>query len=197
MLAENREDGKDYAIKVLKKQNMSVSDLALFRHEIESLKLCQHPNVIGFHELFEDTKNLFIVMEYLKGGDLMTFMEKNKFKINEHRVAEIIASVAKALIYLHKMGIIHRDVKPDNILLIDDSLNSDVKLADLGLASLFGSKEKCSDKVGTFIYTSPEILLGLPYDMAVDYWNLGMVTYYLLSGKLPFSSDMSTYEKKM
>ena len=196
LLAENKQTKKDVAIKILKKDKMSLSDLELYRHEIEAMRLSQHPNIIQCYDVLEDAKHLYLTMEYLKGGDLVDYLNDCKYRISEQRAGKITLSIVKALVYMHKIGIVHRDIKPENVMLADKSPDSDVKIVDFGLAVLLGNKEKCSMKVGTLAYTAPEILIGLPYDKAVDYWGLGMITYFLLSGKLPFDLKLKNMEMK-
>jgi len=128
-------------------------------------------------------------MEYIQGGDLFSYLEKRKFKISESRACFIVHSLATALYYLHSYGIVHRDVKPDNILMGDESDDSDVKLMDFGLSKMIGPNETCNESFGTFGYIAPEVLLRRPYNKGVDMWSLGVVTYILLSGRSPFQED--------
>lgn len=195
--AKLRETQKEIALKIIRKDKMPVSHLELFRHEIETLKLCQHPNIIQFYDVLEDANNLYISMEYLKGGDLAGYIKAKNGIIEEKRTAQIVGSLAKALVYMHKIGIIHRDLKPENILFVDRGESSDVKVVDLGLALLVGTKEKCTDTAGTLSYAAPEVLLGLPYSNEVDMWGLGMITYLLFSGNLPFHALRQNNERRL
>ncbi len=185
-LATNRQKGKSVAVKMIKKSSLTSEEIGLIRKEIEVLKLCQHPNIIMLDDIFENTEYIYIVMEFLRGGNLSSFMGKHQHKIEEARVCGIIHSVAVALFYLHSYGIIHRDIKPDNIVMVDESEASDVKIVDFGLSKFVGPSEKCVEPYGTYGYAAPEVLKSVPYDKSVDVWSLGVVAYTLLWGKGPF-----------
>jgi serine/threonine protein kinase len=128
-------------------------------------------------------------MEYLSGGDLFTFLEKRKFKIHEDTARVIAHKMATSLYYLHSFGIAHRDLKPENILMQDETDDTDLKLVDFGLSKIVGPSETCSEPFGTLSYVAPEVLLQKPYGKEVDIWSLGVISYMMLSGVLPFDDD--------
>ena len=99
-----------------------------------------------------------------------------------------------AIYYLHSYGIIHRDIKLDNILMTDLSEKADIRLLDFGLSKIIGEDEKCTEPYGTLSFVAPEILEGKPYDKSVDLWSLGIITYALLCGYLPFDDKHSERE---
>ena len=162
------------AVKLIWKKTMEEDDFDLIRREIEILKLCQHPNIIRLIDVFESSDFYYIVMELLKGGDLSGYWEKRNYRISEMRTCTIIHSLATALYYLHHYGIVHRDLKLDNILMADETEDSDVKIVDFGLSKMIGPGEKCKEPYGTLGYAAPEIFKGKPYDKSVDVWSLGM-----------------------
>jgi len=168
---------------------MTQEKIGLVKQEIEILKICQHPNLIRMLDIFEDFEHIYIVMEILHGGDLLHYLEKHKFKIPEQRAAQIIKSLAEGLHYLHSYGILHRDIKPENILMIDQNEDSDVKIADFGLSKLVGPLQLSNEPFGTLTYLAPEILLKQPYGKKVDVWSLGVITYLMLLGVLPFECE--------
>ncbi len=174
------------AVKIMKKSNLTQEDIGLIKREIEIMKVCQHPNLILMHDIFENTDYIYIVMELMKGGDLYSYIEKRDFNVSETRARNIIHSLATAVYYLHSYGIIHRDLKLDNVLLADEGEESDPKIVDFGLSKLIGPHERCEEPYGTYGYVSPEILQHLPYEKGVDLWSLGVVAYILLSGTGPF-----------
>ena len=125
-------------------------------------------------------------MEYCSGGDLFSFLKKRDFKLKEQKVVVIIYKLCKALYYIHSYGIAHRDIKPENVLLTEDNEDSDVRLMDFGLSKIVGPNQKCTEPYGTLTYCAPEIILDKPYLKTVDSWSLGVMTYLMLSGSLPF-----------
>jgi len=187
--AVHKKTGKKVAVKIIKKKEMSNQDLELLKREIEILKICQHPNIIRMLDIFENQEYIYIVMELLKGGDLFTYLEKRKFRMPEERARNLVHSLATSTYYLHSYGITHRDLKPENILMVDESEVSDLKLVDFGLSKIIGPNEVCDEPFGTLSYVAPEVLLQKPYGKAVDLWSIGVITYLLLSGTLPFDDD--------
>lgn len=182
---------EDVAIKIINKEAMEPKDLELARTEIEIMKFSKHPYIVKLNEVFENRTFIYIIMEYCKGGDLFSYLEKRNFKINEHRAAQIIKQLLTALYYLHSFGIVHRDLKPENVMMINESENSDIRLVDFGLSKLIGPNETCSESFGTMGYAAPEVLQGKPYDKSVDSWSMGIVSYLLITGCLPFDDDDS------
>lgn len=182
---------KNVAVKILKKSTMTDKQIERARSEIETLKMCQHPNIMRLYDVFESADYLYLVLEHLNGGNLFHFLQEKGFLISEEMAYRYVKSVASAVQYMHTYGIIHRDIKPDNIVLTSLAEESDVKIVDFGLAQIFGPNELSDDSVGTLCYAAPEILLGKKYDRKVDIWSLGILTYLLLVGQLPFN-DMSS-----
>lgn len=157
--AVHKKTGLNCAVKIIKKKELSLKDLELLKREIEVLKVCQHPNIIKFFDVFENQDSIYIVMEVLKGGDFFSFLHKRKFTITEELARTIAHQIATAIYYLHSFGIAHRDLKPENILMVDTSDNSEIKLVDFGLSRTFGPGETCREPYGTLCYVAPEILL--------------------------------------
>lgn len=153
------------------------------------MKICQHPNIIRLLDIFENPEYIFIVLEYLTGGDLFQYLDKRDFKITEDRARSIAHSIGAALYYLHSYGIAHRDLKLENILMGTQDDDTDLKLVDFGLSKILGPNETSTDPFGTLSYVAPEVLLQKPYGKNVDLWSLGVIVYVLLSGMLPFDSD--------
>lgn len=187
--AEHKKSGREVAVKIVKKKELSLKDMEMLKREIEVLKVCQHPNIIRFYDVFENSDFIYIVMEYLQGGDFFNYLESKNFKISEDRARAIAHQISTAIFYLHSFGIAHRDLKPENILMVDKSNNSQVKLVDFGLSKTFGPGETSNEPFGTLCYVAPEILLQKPYDRSVDCWSLGIIIYLMLSRHLPFDSN--------
>ena len=173
------------AVKILFKEGMEPSDIknrTVFI-EVEILKSLDHPNILKVYEYFEDQEKYYIVMEYCKNGDVFGMLEKTG-PFQEKVAARVMKQLLSALNYLHKQKIIHRDVKPENLLLADSENNDDVniKLIDFNIATV---KTKDLDVQGTIDYMAPEVFKG-NYDEKCDVWGAGVILYVLMSGGVPF-----------
>ena len=188
-LGIDKKTGQKVAIKIMKKSTMDSSDLELVRTEIEILKICQHPNIIRLYNVFENADYLYIIMEYCSGGDLFSFLENRNFRLPEKKASIIIHKMSTAVYYMHSFGVAHRDLKPENVLMTSSDDESDIRILDFGLSKILGPYEKCDEPYGTLTYCAPEIIVDEPYSKAVDLWSLGIMTYLMVSGKLPFNSE--------
>jgi tRNA A-37 threonylcarbamoyl transferase component Bud32 len=147
----HKDTGKKFAVKIMNKKDMTISELEMVKNEIEILKICHHPNIIKLHEVFENKEKIYLIMERCTGGDLFTWFEKRNFKISEHKAFQIIHKLCTAIYYLHSYGIVHRDLKLENILMTDSSENADIKLLDFGLSKMIGPNENCNEPFGTIV----------------------------------------------
>ncbi|KAH1091612.1 hypothetical protein J1N35_018869 [Gossypium stocksii] len=216
-LARKRATGDLFAIKVLKKADMirknAVESILAERNILISVR---NPFVVRFFYSFTCRENLYLVMEYLNGGDLYSLL-RNLGCLDEDMGRVYIAEVVLALEYLHSLNVIHRDLKPDNLLIGQDG---HIKLTDFGLSKVglinstddlsgpsFGSsglmeddepKEQISPKrerrqkhsvVGTPDYLAPEILLGMGHGATADWWSVGIILFELLVGLPPFNAE--------
>ena len=188
-LGIDKKTGQKVAIKIMKKSSMDSSDLELVRTEIEILKICQHPNIIRLYNVFENPDYLYIIMEYCSGGDLFSFLENRNFRLSEKKASTIIHKMSTAVYYMHSFGVAHRDLKPENVLMTSNDDDGDIRILDFGLSKILGPYEKCDEPYGTLTYCAPEIIVDEPYSKAVDLWSLGIMTYLMVSGKLPFNSE--------
>ena len=190
----NKETKKPVAIKIMAKKNMDKSDMELAKVEIDILKIAQHPNIIKLYDVFENENYIYIIMEYCSGGDLLSYFEHFEYELPETKVCEIIHKLSMAIYYLHSYGIVHRDLKPENILMTDLTSNADIRLLDFGLSKIVGNDEKCTEPYGTLSFVAPEVLQGKPYDKSVDLWSIGIITFLLLCGYMPFDDKHSERE---
>jgi len=190
----NKETKKPVAIKIMAKKNMDKSDMELAKVEIDILKIAQHPNIIKLYDVFENENYIYIIMEYCSGGDLLSYFEHYEYELPEAKVCEIIHKLSMAIYYLHSYGIVHRDLKPENILMTDLTSNADIRLLDFGLSKIVGNDEKCTEPYGTLSFVAPEVLQGKPYDKSVDLWSIGIITFLLLCGYMPFDDKHSERE---
>ena len=189
-LGINKHTKEKVAIKIMNKKKMDSSDIELMRTEIEILKICQHPNIIRLYDIFENIDYIYIIMEYCPGGDLFSYLEQRKFKISEERAAIIMNKICEAVFYFQTyFGVIHRDLKPENVLLTSSSDDSDIRILDFGLSKISTPNEKCTEPYGTLTYCVPEIILDEPYNKEVDMWSIGVMTYLMISGRLPFNGE--------
>ena len=190
----HKSTGRTVAIKILNKQDMTTIDLELVKTEMDVLKICQHPYIIKLYDIQENEENIYLIMEYCQGSDLFTYIEKRGYKLEEKKACEIIHKLCAAVYYLHSYGIIHRDLKPENIIMTDHTDNADIRLLDFGLSKILGPSEKCSEPFGTISYVAPEVLKQKYYGREVDIWSIGIITYLLLCGCLPFDDEKSEKE---
>jgi len=182
------------AIKIIKKESMTSSDVELVKSEIDIMKLCRHPNVVRLLDHFENAEYIFIIMEYLSGGDLGGYLTKVNYKVSEQRAAQIMFQLASGLGYLHQYGVVHRDLKPENIMLTEASEKGIIKIMDFGLSKIMGPLEKVADGFGTLSFVAPEVLIRQPYNKMIDIWSLGVILYFMLSATLPFDDENDNEE---
>ena len=154
-----------------------------FRQEAASAANLQSPYIVNVYDWGQDSGTYYIVMEYVRGSDLKTAI-KERGAINQRKVAEIGSQVCQALSVAHNLDIIHRDIKPQNIMIQPDG---NVKVMDFGIARAKNSvKTQTSSVLGTAHYVSPEQAQGKELTYASDIYSLGIVLYEAATGKLPF-----------
>jgi serine/threonine-protein kinase len=182
---------RDVALKIL--HTTLASDDAFidrFRREARSAGLLGHPNIVAVHDWGETGDTYFMVMEFVHGPNLRSLLLRNGPLQSAHAV-EVTAQVLAALEHAHRKGIIHRDVKPENILLTTDGV---AKVADFGLARALAESRVTSAPgtvTGTVQYLAPEQIEGEPADARTDLYATGIVLYELLVGRVPFTGETS------
>ena len=174
------------AIKFINKTKMTNQDRILLSNEIDILSVIRHPSLINLYEVIDYYDICYIITEYIHGSDLYTYVEDKNYKIPEFRIVSIIQQLCCAEYYLNIFGIIHRDIKPEHILLDDKYEEPTIKLIDFGLAEILFPQEKTCAQFGTIGYTAPEVLRGIPYNKNADIWSIGIMIYLLIIGCLPF-----------
>jgi serine/threonine-protein kinase len=192
-LGKDPKINREVAIKTLKYSDVDSHKLPeikkRFFREAEAAGKLSHPNIMTIYDVGEDYDMAYMAIELLKGEDLAAYCEKENL-LPADRVLNIVLSVAEALDYAHKQGVVHRDIKPDNILLLE---NDEVKVADFGIARVMSASTTETGMIlGTPNYMSPEQVAGEKVDGRSDLFSLGVVMYELLSGEKPFKGDNLT-----
>eukprot|EP00759_Apiculatamorpha_spiralis_P027297 PhF_6_TR30163/c0_g1_i1/m.44214/K08794/CAMK1; calcium/calmodulin-dependent protein kinase I len=182
--ASKKDTGLIYAVKHIDKKKAGSKGLSEVYSEVEMLSLLDHQYIVRLEETFDDPSNLYIVMEFVPGGEVQTKL-KELGRFPENTVKKMTLCLLLAVEYLHRKGIVHRDLKPANCLL-SDSGDVELKLADFGFAVMIGQDACLKSFCGTTTYMAPEILLDKNYGKPVDMWAVGVITYVLLSGTYPF-----------
>eukprot|EP00307_Rebecca_sp_RCC1486_P006600 CAMPEP_0119413524 /NCGR_PEP_ID=MMETSP1335-20130426/5582_1 /TAXON_ID=259385 /ORGANISM="Chrysoculter rhomboideus, Strain RCC1486" /LENGTH=420 /DNA_ID=CAMNT_0007438323 /DNA_START=83 /DNA_END=1342 /DNA_ORIENTATION=+ len=183
------------AIKILKRP--PTDQLEKLVQEVEIMRRLQHPNVVKVIDLFLTSTKVYIVMEHVAGGELFDAIVKQG-QYTEMDARRIARTLCETIAYFHEKGVAHRDLKPDNVLLSDNSPGADVatgiKIADFGLskAACEGEELAMRTACGTPGYVAPEVITRQPYSTQVDMWSLGVIVYVLLSGRLPFDGANDT-----
>ncbi|XP_071332511.1 NUAK family SNF1-like kinase 1 [Trachinotus anak] len=188
--AVERASLKTVAIKSIRKERITDDlDKIHIQREIEITSSLRHSNIIRFHEVFESRDKIVIVMEYASRGELYDYIQERR-RLPEADARSIFRQITSAVHYCHKSGVVHRDLKLENILL-DQDLN--VKLADFGLSNHFQRGTLLQTYCGSPLYAAPEIVKGLPYQgPEVDCWALGVLLYALVYSSMPFDGTSHT-----
>ncbi|XP_067412415.1 ribosomal protein S6 kinase alpha-5 isoform X1 [Emydura macquarii macquarii] len=181
----HKKTSQEYAVKIISKRMEANT-----QREITALKLCEgHPNVVKLHEVYHDQLHTFLVMELLKGGELLERIQKKKH-FSETEASYIMRKLVSAVSHMHDVGVVHRDLKPENLLFTDENDNSEIKIIDFGFARLKPpDNQPLKTPCFTLHYAAPELLNHNGYDESCDLWSLGVILYTMLSGQVPFQSQ--------
>lgn len=195
-----RSTGNSYAVKIINRRKAlnTGGGMVEVERELDILRKLKHPNIVKLKAFYEDLDNYYLVMEFVPGGDLMDFVAANG-AIGEDATRIITKQILRGIHYVHKLGISHRDLKPDNILIMSDDPIM-IKISDFGLAKISDNSTFMKTFCGTLAYVAPEIITGkygssqvsqtsqtMLYDNSVDIWSLGCLVYVLLTSHLPFN----------
>ena len=164
--------------------------------EIAIIQACNSDYVVKLLDQFEDEKYFYIVQEFIEGPNLL------KHVLNRPRIENDIRNIAMKLFtgleYLHSLGIGHRDIKFENIMVSSTENDATPKFIDFGLSKVFLYGEYSQERFGTLAYSSPQILMGQDHHLGVDIWSMGIMLYVLLSGTFPFlASDKNTTKRNI
>lgn len=175
------------AVKILNRQKIKSLDVVgKIKREIQNLKLFRHPHIIKLYQVISTPTDIFMVMEYVSGGELFDYIVKHG-KLKEPEARRFFQQIISGVDYCHRHMVVHRDLKPENLLL-DSTLN--VKIADFGLSNMMHDGEFLRTSCGSPNYAAPEVISGKLYaGPEVDIWSCGVILYALLCGTLPFDDE--------
>ena len=188
-LYRHKVTGAEYAIKLIDKTKFENKlQKELFSREVAMMYQIRHPNIVRLYTHFEDESNCYIVLEYIKKGNLYSYTQSMPNKVlDAANTANFVVDLVSSLYYLHNMNppIIHRDIKPENLLIGN---NGHLKLTDFGGSNYLEGSVRYTT-AGTQLYHSPEMILKKGYDTRVDIWAIGILIFELLVGRPPFRND--------
>uniref|UniRef100_A0A8C8M723 Ribosomal protein S6 kinase n=1 Tax=Oncorhynchus tshawytscha TaxID=74940 RepID=A0A8C8M723_ONCTS len=175
--------GQLYAMKVLRKATLKVRDRVRSKMERDILAEVNHPFIVKLHYAFQTEGKLYLILDFLRGGDLFTRLSK-EVMFTEEDVKFYLAELALALDHLHSLGIIYRDLKPENILLDEEG---HIKITDFGLSKEATDHDKRAYSFcGTIEYMAPEVVNRRGHTQSADWWSFGVLMFEMLTGSLPF-----------
>ncbi|CAM1310260.1 PRKAA1 (predicted) [Pycnogonum litorale] len=186
-IGEHQLTGHKVAVKILNRQKIKNLDVVgKIRREIQNLKLFRHPHIIKLYQVISTPTDIFMIMEYVSGGELFDYIVKHG-KLKEHEARRFFQQVISGVDYCHRHMVVHRDLKPENLLLDHHSY---VKIADFGLSNMMTDGEFLRTSCGSPNYAAPEVISGKLYaGPEVDVWSCGIILYALLCGTLPFDDE--------
>lgn len=200
--ATHKETATKWAMKKVNREKAGSSAVKLLEREVSILKRVKHDHIIHLEEVFETPKRMYLVTELCEGGELREILHRKKC-LSEAETRHVIRSLGSAIAYLHRKGIVHRDLKLENILVKsndgadNEELILNIKVTDFGLAVQkggVGSENMLQSTCGTPIYMAPEVINDHDYSQQCDIWSTGVIMYMLLSGNPPF---MAGSEEKL
>ena len=190
-LVINKKTGMKCAAKVMKKSKMNKDDVKSVHEEVRIMRQLQHPNIVKFVDLFDETDYMYVILEFLEGGALFDrVVDKDHY--NERDARDLVFIFLSSLKFCHDRDIIHRDIKPENLLMSSLTDDASVKIADFGLSIHLPGKELCMHACGTPNYIAPEMIFKTGYSKPVDMWAVGCIAFILLGGYLPFDTGDSS-----
>lgn len=185
-LVTHRVAGTEFALKTLCLDQLNEGGIKQVQEEVATLMELDHPNIVKLDGVYHIDNEIHLVQELCSGGDLFDRLDKQPEEhYSEAECIRLIKQILSAVRYIHSKGIVHRDLKLENFLFQNESLDSELKMIDFGLSRHFKSGDMHHEPVGTRYTVAPEVYSGC-YDEKVDIWAIGVIAYLLLSGVAPF-----------
>ncbi|XP_039786755.1 serine/threonine-protein kinase ATG1c-like isoform X3 [Panicum virgatum] len=180
--------GTEVAVKEIAMERLSSKLRESLLSEVDILRRIRHPNVIALHDSVKDHGRIYLILEYCRGGDLHAYLQRHK-RVSETVAKHFIRQLASGLQMLRDNNVVHRDLKPQNILLVENNENSLLKIADFGFAKFLQPFALAETLCGSPLYMAPEVMQAQKYDAKADLWSVGVILYQLVTGIPPFNGD--------
>ncbi|XP_043713109.1 serine/threonine-protein kinase ATG1c-like isoform X2 [Telopea speciosissima] len=187
--ARHRVLGTEVAIKEIGMERLGKKLQESLLSEIDILKRINHPNIIRLHNIIQSPGRILLVLEYCRGGDLSIFIQRHGGRIPEATAKHFMQQLAAGLQILRENNLIHRDLKPQNLLLSTNDKHSVLKIADFGFARSLQPRGLAETLCGSPLYMAPEIMQFQKYDAKADLWSVGAILFQLVTGKTPFTGN--------
>ncbi|KAK4478527.1 hypothetical protein RD792_014007 [Penstemon davidsonii] len=187
--ARHRVHGTEVAIKEIVTARLNPKLQDSLKSEIFILKRINHPNIIRLHDMIEEPGKIYIILEYCKGGDLSMYLHQRQGRIPEATSKHFMQQLGEGLKVLRDNNLIHRDLKPQNLLLSTNDDKSVLKIADFGFARSLLPRDLAQTLCGSPLYMAPEIMQLQKYDAKADLWSVGAILFQLVTGKTPFTGS--------
>ncbi len=185
-LTKNIHTGENHAIKIIKKDNLHFNEV--YNHAL----LGKHDNIVEFKKVYKSKNNVYVVMEYVDGLELFEKFKQEKILFSEEKTRYYFKKILNGLDYMHSLGICHKDLKLENIIVDNDK----VKICDFGFSSSKHYRYEAETKIGSMAYCAPEVLLDhIKDEYKLDIWSLGVILFILLCGYYPFQDKKDPKNK--
>ena len=185
----HKHSGETLAVKIILRKGLDPTDDEAVLNEVSMMQcLRENPHVVQLKDFYEEPDYFYLVMEHMAGGDVFDqIVQRNKYTEKDAR--DLVVTLLTAVGSIHQAGIAHRDIKPQNLLLLSADDSASIKIGDFGFARRVHTPESLTSRCGTPSYVAPEILKNIPHDQRTDLWSIGVVIYVLLVGYPPFMED--------
>ncbi|KAK3151157.1 hypothetical protein QOZ80_3AG0242460 [Eleusine coracana subsp. coracana] len=178
----------EVAVKEIAMERLSSKLRESLLSEVDILRRISHPNIIALHDSMKDHGKIYLILEYCRGGDLHAYLQRRR-RVPEAVAKHFIRQLASGLQMLRENNVVHRDLKPQNILLVENNENSLLKIADFGFAKFLQPSTLAETLCGSPLYMAPEVMQAQKYDAKADLWSVGVILYQLVTGYPPFNGD--------